>query len=253
MMRNEQLMPVYCPKCSALTFLFKVNETEFLLLSCKGESWEHHNCFHVDKQAIAGSPEIQKLLHPDQDNKELPFVFKKSLTGGKEKKFTTGIVTSISVDEYGKNILTTITPDNIQLKIKALFDITEVYTGVVIDISALKKIGKNKYRLAELKVKDVSNHVVEPKGLSKEYYQVVISSKDQEQLEGFGSRLIDFFSSKNSIIYSVVPLEIQMVNNEPAFRRCITVFPNDELLEQIESFAVPEAIFISIKQIKPVQ
>lgn len=249
-MRNEQLIPVYCPKCGALTFLFKINETEFLLLSRKGDNWEHHNCFYIDKQVIAGSPEIQKLLNLDETEQSLPFQYKKSLVATKDK-YTLGIVVAISVDEFGKNILTTITPDNILLKIKPLFDVKDIFPGAVLDISILRKIGKNKYRLSDLKLTDVSKNIVAPKGLPEECYQVFLSSVDQEQLEGFSVRLIDFFSSKNSIIYSIVPMEIVKAGKTPCFKRCITVFPNDELLAQIESFAIPEAISFSIKQINP--
>lgn len=247
-MSNEQLMPVYCPKCGALTFLFKVNETEFLLLNSKNDSWEHHNCFYVDKQLIANNPEIQSLLNIDKAETALPFKFKKSLVA-LNGTFKTGVVAGISVDEFGKNILTVITPDNVLLKIKALFDIKDIYPGAVIDISLLRKIGKNKFRLAELKRIKVSQNIIAPKGLPKEYYQVTLSSVDQEQLEGFSMRLIDFFSSKNAIIYAVVPLEITREKKAPCFNRCITIFPNNELLEQIESFAIPEAIRFSIKQI----
>lgn len=251
MSTNDLLFPLYCINCQNLTFLQKgSDDSKIILLDYFSGAWKKHLCSNISPELIQKDSHVQDLLKMGWGVQKIPFVYRKNQSSKRNRKFTVGVILAIPSPEAENRFLRVITPQNIIIEIKTVSEMSKICAGIVIDLSGMSRIGRQKYRIKELNQAPVKINKEQSSSTIDEFYQLTLAANDQEQLESFINRLLNVFFKQKFSPFSVVPLPITNVNNEQCFNRQIKVWSESEFLKKIENMTIPESIKVSIHQIK---
>lgn len=249
-MRLKSIVPVYCPACQQLTFVFKNNPANFVLVDITPSAWNPHSCSYTKPETIKTDPALEKFGESDDSYPESLFRWEKSSPNSRKRKGDIGVITKIKPAGTGKAELEMVTTSNELITIKPLFDATHLSLGTALDIKDRTRIGKGRFRLKHQK------EILPPEGISdqvqipSEYYQILLTSIDQEKLEVFIDRVLDFLNQNRVLSLSVIPLPLSTDRGFAYHQRQINFIPTTELMRKFSQLSVPDHIALSIKQKK---
>lgn len=250
MVSHDLVIPVYCPNCENLTFIHKQESNGTVRLLDHNEAqWSEHPCISLRGEEIQQDELYQTSAALEWGVQELPFKLNRAIPIKKDRAYTLGTILTVLQADEEKGSFQVLTIEGKIIEVRAKLDGTPISAGMLIDITSLVRVGRDKFRLREFRQAIVPEELDQSVRVPTEFYQITLQSQDTVLLETFVNRFLQFFIEQRSPAFSVLPLPVIQQESGNIHQRQIRLCPEGNLMEQFKSIQLPESIQVSVQQI----
>ncbi len=247
-MDHDLCLPFFCSNCHHLAFILKRrNADQPEILEYGKSGWEQHLCYKVKGKEIWSH--AKNLENVSWGVREIPLQISSRARKSKPSKLTIGVVISLpesGPDKQSQSFAKVLTIEGSLINIRTVHPQAITSAGILIDLTNAKKVGSDRYRLAEIIQVDIKALPSPDKETISDYFKISLSSYDQEQLEVYIERFLEDLSSHNLFPVSIIPLPNTDENQQTRYSRQIAIPPSSSLQKTIENMTIPHSIRLSI-------
>ncbi|MCG8334808.1 MAG: hypothetical protein MJE63_09845 [Proteobacteria bacterium] len=248
MQNQDMFVPFFCNNCGQLAFICKKSDTpDIVVLEFDNASWKIHQCFAAKGENIWSHH--SELIMIEKDANQIPVKFPGKSKKGRLNQLSYGVLigTPQHTEDNQQLFVQILTVEGSLIQLRSVEPLNTAFVGMLVDLSAAKKIGTDKFRVNKLTPFTPEITGDKPDEDINRFFSFKVSANDQEQLESFVDRFIGMLSQKNLYLVNITPLQILSENGSSTYQRQLTAPSALRLQKAIANMAFPESIRISVQ------